>query len=68
MRLTYIGPPVVDGLVPLPEGWPAATHHELDEDRAEEKLASGFYREWEVGDPREIDPADNDREDAPPSE
>ena len=67
MKLAYIGPPVVNGIVPLPEGYPAATHYEPDETRGEEKLASGFYREWVEGDPSALDPADNDRSDAAPA-
>lgn len=44
-RLTYVGPdPAVVGVVPLPEGWPAADHEELNEALAAEKLASGFYK------------------------
>lgn len=46
MKLVYVGPdPVEVGLVPLPEGWPAAPHQEDDAAIAEAKLASGMYRE-----------------------
>ena len=45
MKLIYIGPSVEEaGLVPLPEGWPAADHDEADESLAAEKVASGKYR------------------------
>lgn len=44
-RLTYVGPdPAVVGLVPLPEGWPAADHEENDQALAAEKIASGYYK------------------------
>lgn len=44
-RLTYVGPdPAVVGVVPLPEGWPAADHEELNEALAAEKVASGYYK------------------------
>ena len=46
MELIYIGPdPVVVGVVPCPEGWPAAPHDEPDKVLAAEKVASGLYRE-----------------------
>lgn len=46
--LQYVGPaPAGVGLVPLPEGWPAADHFENDERLLKEKLASGMYREAE---------------------
>lgn len=39
-RLTYVGPdPAVNGVVPLPEGWPAMDHDEPDSDIAAAKLA-----------------------------
>lgn len=42
--LKYIGPdPAEIGVVPLPEGWPAALHEEPDKGLAKEKLASGMY-------------------------
>lgn len=42
--LRYIGPdPAVIGVVPLPEGWPAADHDDPDMARRGEKLASGMY-------------------------
>jgi hypothetical protein len=45
VRLRYIGPrDVVDGVLPLPEGWPAADHDEPDEALAEAKLARGLTR------------------------
>ena len=45
MELIYIGPSVEEaGLVPLPEGWPAASHNEGNETLAAEKVASGSYR------------------------
>ena len=40
--LRYVGP-VPDGLVPLPEGWPAFDHEEPDARVRAEKLASGHY-------------------------
>ncbi len=44
-RLTYVGPdPAVVGVVPLPEGWPAADHEEANELVAAEKVASGYYK------------------------
>ena len=46
MRLKYTGPdPQVLGVVPLPEGWPAADHDEPDAELAQEKIASGNYAE-----------------------
>lgn len=43
-RLRYTGPdPASSGVVPLPEGWPAAEHDEPDDTRRAEKLASGMY-------------------------
>jgi len=45
VRLRYVGPrDVVDAVLPLPEGWPAADHDEPDEAVAEAKLATGYYR------------------------
>lgn len=45
MELIYVGPsPAEAGLVPLPEGWPAAEHDEPDRDRGRAKLESGFYK------------------------
>lgn len=42
--LKYIGPePAAVGIVPLPEGWPAADHDEPNTDRYAAKLASGNY-------------------------
>lgn len=42
--LRYVGPAPADvGVVPLPEGWPAATHEETDVALLAEKLASGMY-------------------------
>ena len=44
MRLIYTGPdPAVVGIVPLPEGWPAADHDEEDAEVAKAKVASGNY-------------------------
>lgn len=44
MRLAYIGArPSEAGIVPLPEGWPAADHDEPDPARAKAKVASGKY-------------------------
>lgn len=40
--MRYAGPEP-NGLVPLPEGWPAADHDEQDEAVRAEKLASGMY-------------------------
>lgn len=38
--LRYIGPdPALVGVVPLPEGWPAAEHAELNDELRAEKLA-----------------------------
>ena len=46
MELVYIGPnPAEVGIVPCPEGWPAADHSEPDEALAAEKVASGLYRD-----------------------
>lgn len=43
-NLRYVGPaPAVVGMVPLPEGWPAEDHTELDDEIAKAKLASGKY-------------------------
>lgn len=46
MKLIYIGisPAENGGTVPLPEGWPAASHDEDNEALAAEKVASGNYR------------------------
>ena len=45
MELVYIGPnPAEVGIVPCPEGWPAADHSEPDEALAAEKVASGLYK------------------------
>lgn len=45
MDLKYIGKTIDEvGVVPLPEGWPAADHTEPDEGVAAAKLASGSYR------------------------
>lgn len=53
MDLIYIGPsPAEVGIVPCPEGWPAANHNEPDEALAAEKVASGLYRENEASRPR----------------
>lgn len=42
--LRYVGPaPAEVGIVPLPEGWPAADHSEPDLALLAEKLASGMY-------------------------
>lgn len=40
--LRYVGPEP-DGVVLLPEGWPAADHEEADAVVRSEKLASGCY-------------------------
>ena len=46
MELEYVGPdPSVVGVVPCPEGWPAADHRETSTALAREKVASGLYRE-----------------------
>lgn len=43
-ELRYVGPAPADvGVVPLPEGWPAANHSEPDLALLAEKLASGMY-------------------------
>lgn len=61
MKLAYIGPdPAVVGVVPLPEGWPAATHEDEDEARIAAKLETGFFREATDDDDDERDPLDND--------
>jgi len=44
MKLIYIGPTVIEGAIPLPEGWPAADHDETDHEVATAKVASGMYR------------------------
>lgn len=42
--LRYVGPdPATTGVVPLPEGWPAADHDEPNPDRYAAKVASGMY-------------------------
>lgn len=46
MKLVYVGPnPAQVGIVPCPEGWPAANHEEPDSALAAEKVASGLYQE-----------------------
>jgi hypothetical protein len=45
MKLTYVGDAPEYGLVPLPEGWPAADHEEPDEDLAKAKIESGAYKQ-----------------------
>lgn len=46
MRLEYLGPDPNDlEVVPLPEGWPAASHDEPDAEVAAAKVASGAYRD-----------------------
>lgn len=48
MRLIYTGETIDQaGVVPLPEGWPAADHDEPDRAIAAAKLTSGVYREPE---------------------
>lgn len=43
-RLRYIGPAPADaGVVPLPEGWPAADHDEPEPAIRAAKVASGMY-------------------------
>ena len=43
-ELRYVGPaPAEVGMVPLPEGWPAAAPSETDLAVLAEKLASGMY-------------------------
>ena len=45
MELVYTGPSITEtGVVPLPEGWPAADHNEPDRARAKAKLESNFYK------------------------
>ena len=45
-KLIYTGKTIDEvGVVPLPEGWPAANHIEDDPLLAAEKLASRSYRE-----------------------
>lgn len=62
--LTYIGPdPAVVGVVPLPEGWPAANHDESRPEVLAEKLASGRYRAWRADDGDE--PRYNEAQPAP---
>lgn len=55
MRLKYVGISPADngGIVPLPEGWPAADHDEDDEALAAEKLASGKYQQDKSAPPAE---------------
>lgn len=49
--LTYIGAnPAIVGVVPLPEGWPAANHAVHDADEFMEKIESGLYRVWQPAD------------------
>ena len=44
VALRYTGPAIPPGTaVPLPEGWPAASHSEPDAALAAEKIASGNY-------------------------
>lgn len=43
MKLNYTGPKPGRGAIPLPEGWPAATHDETDREVREAKLKSGMY-------------------------
>lgn len=51
-KLQYVGPdPVAVGVVPLPEGWPAADHEEPDAGVAAMKLTSGMYRPAEPSPP-----------------
>lgn len=46
--LRYVGPePHEVGVVPLPEGWPAADHEEPDAAKRAEKLA---HRQYQTGD------------------
>lgn len=56
--LSYVGPG--QAVRPLPEGWPAGTHEDDDEDRVALKLASGDYAIWQEGDAKPVDPLDND--------
>lgn len=43
--LLYTGPaPAAVGVVPLPEGWPAADHADADAARYAAKVASGNYK------------------------
>lgn len=43
-KLRYIGAdPAEVGVVPLPEGWPAADHEEADETLGAAKVESGSY-------------------------
>lgn len=45
MQLKYTGPSTAEtGVVPLPEGWPATDHEELDPAIAAAKLAFRVYR------------------------
>lgn len=41
--LRYVGPSHEAGVLPLPEGWPAADHEEQDDRVRAEKLGSGHY-------------------------
>lgn len=62
MDLIYIGPsPAEVGIVPCPEGWPAADHVEQDAGLAAEKVASGLYEEANAG-PRARKPAKAEEE------
>lgn len=46
--LRYVGPePASVGVVPLPEGWPAADHEESDDALRAEKLG---HRQYQTGD------------------
>lgn len=59
MELIYVGPsPAEIGVVPLPEGWPAADHTEPDRALARAKLQSGFYKRKRA--PRPAGPAGGD--------
>lgn len=53
-KLIYCGPVVKPGEgIPLPEGWPMATHSEDDPEVVKAKLASGNYRLEEEPEVRE---------------
>lgn len=55
VQLKYIGKTLEEvGVVPLPEGWPAADHDEKDPAVLKAKLASGNY-EREGPAPKEKD-------------
>ena len=58
--LRYIGPLPEDvGVVPLPQGWPAADHIDNDEERVIEKLESGNYEVVDGAPDEAVEPSDD---------